>query len=378
MKFAICGSGLITSVGRGVEQNFGRMCEGVTGRRPLQYFDSEKFNAQYAYEIAATDTGNPHTFRATHLLCQAIDEAVRQAGLKASELTDIPIIVGTGLRELRALEQWHVDHEALQVDQLHFGSAIRNKLQAWSPSYTVSNACSASLFALGLAEDMLALDQADTVIVAGCDVLTASMFGLLDRVQITPPQQVQPFDANRKGVLMGEGGAAVILSRKVTPARPIQGWLRGVGLNCDAYHETAPQRQGIVSAVRLSHERAQVHSDDIDVVFMHGTGTLLNDRVEAEALSEVFPASQKNVAVTAIKSMTGHTSGASGLASLIIGLQTLTHQRIPPTVGVEHVIPELGAPFQLIKQLTPAKLRLGQINAFGFGGVNAVAIIEHA
>jgi 3-oxoacyl-[acyl-carrier-protein] synthase II len=379
MSLAIVGAGMVTSVGGDRRACFEALCAGTSGLKPLQYFDAERFQARRAYEIARGDLELPTRRRATALLCRAIGEAVAEAGLTAAELARAPVVVGTGLRELRGIEQWHCDGEPLSVDELHFGGAVRRTLGHTRPVFTVSNACSASLFALGLAEDMIRLGQADTAIVAGCDVLTESMFGLLDRVHLTPPQVLQPFDVGRRGVLMGEGAAAVVLQRRDAPgARPVLGSLRAVGMSCDARHETAPDEDGILRAIRGAQERAGVTPDAIDLIFAHGTGTVLNDKVEAAALGTAFAGVPRRVPLTGIKSMTGHTSGASGLVGVVVALEAMRARRVPPTIGVHAPIPEI-APFQLVcDEPLEVDVSMCQVNAFGFGGVNAVAVVEHA
>jgi 3-oxoacyl-[acyl-carrier-protein] synthase II len=243
---------------------------------------------------------------------------------------------------------------------------------------TFANACSASLFTLGLAEDLLRLQEADAVIVAGTDTITASMFGLVDRTNPEPPDCLAPFDRTRKGVLMGEGAAALVLE---TPegaqerGREPLAWLRGVGMSCDAYHETVPERAGMLAAMQEAHRRAGTSPHEVDLLFPHGTGTALNDATEALAIADLFGEWSGHVRMTALKSLVGHTSGASGLIAVVTAVECLRQGRIPPTVHVKEPIPE-AAHFTLVTQPALASLRLAQVNAFGFGGVNAVALLE--
>lgn len=372
MSWYITGSGAVASVGRGVEQLFTNLCLGQTGLAPLRGFDPEPYRARSAYEIDdRPEPGRDVPGRATAVLVEAITEAARGAGIE--DLTDVPILVGTGLRELRSLELWWRDGVDFSADRLHFGTALRERLGA-EITYTFSNACSASLYALAMGSDLLALDAADTVIVAGVDVLTESMHGLLERVHATPPDRVRPFDRNRTGVLMGDGAAAVVLRRH--PGPRTQGLLRSVSVNCDAYHVTAPDPAGIANAMRASHELAGVKPEDIDLVLLHGTGTLLNDEAEATAMAEVFGEHAGGPLMTAIKSMTGHTSGASGLMNLVVGLESLGSGVIPPVVGLSDPVDEAADFRFVLGEAATADVSVAQLNAFGFGGINAVAIVE--
>ncbi|GGS57871.1 beta-ketoacyl-[acyl-carrier-protein] synthase family protein [Streptomyces cinerochromogenes] len=377
----VTGMGAVAGVGDDVEEIFEALCAGRSGRAPLKEFDSTRFRARHAYEIDDRGSGKGMPLRATSWLLRAVEEALADAGLR-DDLGSVPVLVGTGLRELRSVEtawQKGPGGEDFDLGRLHFGTALRERFGA-TRTYTLSNACSASLHTLAMAQDLIAAGEADTVVVAGVDTITASMFGLLDRVQMTVPDRVRPFDRERRGTLMGDGAAAIVLTRQDGSAgERAHGLLRGVAMNCDAGHPTAPDPQGISAAIRSAHERAGVKPDDIDLVVLHGTGTLLNDEAETTAVGEVFGPHASHPLMTALKGMTGHTSGGSGLLSLIVAARSLSTGRVPPTVGLDHRVP--GAePFRFVLpgQARPAAspLRLAQINAFGFGGVNAVAVLE--
>ena len=212
MSWSIAGTGAVASVGGSTDEVFAALCAGRSGLAPLRGFDAAKYRARSAYEIddrpaAGTDVPG----RATGWLLTAVAEALADAGL-AADLSDVPVIVGTGLRELRSAElAWRAGTRVDPAD-LHFGTALRARFAAAS-TYTVANACAASVCALAMGCDLLAADAADTVVVAGTDTLTESMFGLLDRVQLEPPDQVRPFDADRRGTLLGDGAVAVVLRR---------------------------------------------------------------------------------------------------------------------------------------------------------------------
>ncbi|MEE1784234.1 beta-ketoacyl synthase N-terminal-like domain-containing protein [Streptomyces sp. SP17BM10] len=375
----IIGMGAVAATGSGVGELFENLCAGVSGRAELRGFDRTRFRAQHAYEVDDRPApGEDVPGRASRLLHEAIAQAAADAGL-GEDLSGIPILVGTGLRELRSLELWWADGSPFADSGLHFGTGLRERFNA-DVTHTFSNACSASLYALALAGDLLdqeGPDAPDTVIVAGVDVLTESMYGLLERVHATPPDRVRPFDRNRTGVLMGDGAAAIVLRRTEEGAPQVHARLRGVAVNCDAFHVTAPSPEGIAEAMHAAHRLAGVKPADLDLVMVHGTGTLLNDEAEATALAAVLGDDASGPLMTAVKSMTGHTSGASGLINLIVGVRALNEGRVPPTVGLEDPVDE-AAKFSFVtgEAATDRTLRLAQLNAFGFGGINAVAIVE--
>ena len=375
MKFAITGTSMITSIGNNVQECFTAFCNGETGNRPLQSFPIEKFNTRRAYEIFDRPSGNRDVKgRATQWLCASMNEAIRSARLVAGDKR-LAILIGTGLRELRSLELWWADGQPLEVSELHFGRAIEKKVGLQCPVLTLSNACAASSFALGLAQDLLELKERDVVIVAGCDSITESMFGLLDRVNPLHPEEVQPLDQDRRGVIMGEGAAALVLEATSHDNSPLA-WLRGVGMSCDAYQDTAPHKDGLIRAMIDAHRLAGVSKEEIDLMFVHGTGTILNDQVEIEAICELFGDKQNNMRVTGLKSHIGHTSGASGLINIITAVECMRRNRIPPITGLKKPIEEASKLDLVIDEWRGCPSRIAQINAFGFGGVNAVIIIE--
>lgn len=380
MSWSITGSAMITSVGDSKEACFDAFVNGVSGNKPLQFFDKQRFNCERAYERARTEGADPkeQKARASKLVAGAVRDALRDAGIGPND-GRVVVLIGTGLRELRTLELWWADGVPMHVDELHFGEAVRKQVGAQIPVMTFSNACAASNFALGIGLDLLELDEADIVVAAGVDTITESMFGLLDRVNPTHPNAVQPFDANRKGVLMGDGAAAVVIEKtdhaKARGAKT-QALVRSVALNCDAFHETAPAVPGIKSAIEDAHARALVRPEQIDLVLVHGTGTALNDAGEAQALSEVFGANANKPLISGLKSMTGHTSGASGLVGVVTAVECLRTGKIPPTVGFETPMEEAKA-FNIVHgKAAERDMTIAQVNAFGFGGVNAVVILE--
>ncbi|MFJ4952601.1 beta-ketoacyl-[acyl-carrier-protein] synthase family protein [Streptomyces sp. NPDC088760] len=375
MRALITGMGAVSSVGADRAATFEALCAGRTGLAPLRGFDAANFRARNAYEIDDRPAaGADRPLRPTRWLVDAVAEALADAGM-SEDLTGVPVVIGTTLRELRSVELSWCDGISFDPAELHFGTALRRRFHA-DRTYTVANACAASLYALGMAVDLLDLGEADTVVVAGADTITESTYGMLDRVYPKAPESVRPFDRGRRGMLQGDGAAAVVLHRSPPPGiRPYTG-VRGVGVNCDAGHPSAPDAQSIGRVMHDAHARAGVKPADIDLVMLHGTGTPHNDAAEAQALAEVFAGLETAPRMTAIKSMIGHTAGASGLHSLITAVQSLASGRVPPTLGLDDPIEEMAG-FRLGGEpaLDP-ELSVAQVDSFGFGGLNAVAVVE--
>lgn len=379
VELVISGSEMITSVGWGKAPSFAAFCSGVSGSKPFQYLEASHYCVQHAYEVADREPGGvEQKGRATRWLRYCVAAALKESGLSLDD-GRVAFLIGTGLRELRSVELWYTRGVDFHVGELHFARALRDAVNFQGPVFTLANACAASNFALGLAADMIEMGEIDVAVVAGCDSITESILGSADRLNTVPPVQIQPFDRERKNVLPGEGAAAVILEardRVIARGNTPLALLRGVGMNCDAYHETAPEKSGIVAAMRDAHHRADIEPTEIDLVMAHGTGTILNDPTEALAIKEVFGPAASRVLISAIKSMTGHTGGASGLVGVITAIEAMQQGCVPPTTGFSVPIPEAEGLSIVSARATPAQVEMAQINAFGFGGVNAIVLLE--
>ncbi|MFC9927367.1 beta-ketoacyl synthase N-terminal-like domain-containing protein [Streptomyces sp. NPDC127190] len=375
MTWDIIGLGAVSSVGADARATYDALCAGRDGRAPVRVFDPAFYQARHAYEIDDRGPGGDRPLRATGWLLTAVEQALADAGLD-DDLSEVPVLVGTTLREQRSVELWWREGARVATDELHFGSALRRRFHART-SYTFANACAASLYALGMAADLISLGQADTVVVAGADSIAESTFAAMDRAQTLVPDAARPFDRGHKGMVMGEGAVAVVLTRAGARRTGVAARLRAVGLNCDAGHPTAPDPAGVEAGIRDAHQRAGVRPGDIDLVMLHGTGTARNDETEAAVMSRLFTDAPGPL-MTAVKSGVGHTLGGSGLLSLVTAVLSMRHGAVPPVIGLTDPIEE-AAGLRLVQgAAAPAPIALAQVNAFGFGGINAVAVVEKA
>ncbi|MGH3858834.1 beta-ketoacyl synthase N-terminal-like domain-containing protein [Actinokineospora sp.] len=371
MRVAITGYDLVSGLGE-LTSTWSGLIEGRTALAPLRFHDPALLGVSHGYQIP--DDGPEPRLRPSGWLSRCVLGAVQAAGIDP-EARRIQVVVGTGLRELRALERWAVDGSDLALSDLHFRRAVRSVLPNVSAVYTLANACSASGHALAVGADILAAGEADAVVVAGCDAMTDSMLAMIGRLADEPTTALRPFDSARQGVLLGEGAVAVVLQPESAGTRPLTRLL-STGLTCDAFHETGPDRRGIVAAMRDAHARAGVTPADIGLVLAHGTGTALNDPTEASALTEVF--GNQSPLVTGIKGAIGHTSGAAAAMSLVVAVEALRHGRVPAIAGLTDPIPEAAGLRLVHGEAAPCENGRAQINSFGFGGVNAVSVVEVA
>jgi 3-oxoacyl-[acyl-carrier-protein] synthase II len=371
MSALIAASSIRTCFGGG-PKTFAALLRGDSGVVPLRQGDPAKLNVSYSYHAGSGDPHRP--FRAGEFLAECLADVARAAAVDPLRMR-VVVLVGTGLRELSAVEQWALEGTIFEVEQLHFGDLVRQVLPGVAEVITISNACSASGHALALAQDLVELGEADVVLACGADTMTQSMLAMIGRVAPAPTTQVRPFDRDRDGVLLGDGAAAVAVVGSSWTG-PALGRLVATGLSCDAHHETAPDVEGISRSMRDAFDRAGRDPAAVDLVVAHGTGTALNDSAESAALRTVVLGAGGDPLVTAVKGSTGHTSGSAALVNLDVALRCLAGGVVPPITGLRTVLPEgeglrfaLAAPVALQPELV-------QVNAFGFGGVNAVTLLE--
>ncbi|MFF5207129.1 beta-ketoacyl synthase N-terminal-like domain-containing protein [Streptosporangium sp. NPDC000396] len=373
MPTLIAGSAVRTCLGGGAE-TFAALLRGECGAGPLRHGEPDKLNVFAGYHIGADDPNRP--FRAGRLLAECLGEAVRQAGLDTGRQR-VTALVGTGLRELSAVEDWALTGSSFPLRRLHFADVVREALPGVTDVITISNACSAGGHVLALAQDLVELGEADAVVVGATDTMTQSMLAMIGRVAPARTARVRPFDRDRDGVLLGEGAAALVVVAGSWPGRALAR-LAGTGLSCDARHETAPDVEGICRSMRDAFDRSGRDPSAVDLVVAHGTGTDLNDPAECEALREVVVGAGGAPLVTAVKGSVGHTSGSASLVNVDVALRCLAGGVVPPVAGQRDVLDE-GAGLRFVLG-EPVRLRpeLVQVNAFGFGGVNAVTLLEAA
>jgi 3-oxoacyl-[acyl-carrier-protein] synthase II len=367
----IASSAIRTCLGDG-EATFSALLEGSSGIGDLRFVDASRLGVARGYHI--DDGGEERLFRASRWLGDCVREALDRSGV-ATAGRRVVAVVGTGLRELRAVERSAV----FDAERLHFSAAVREAAPAIAEVVTLSNACSAGGHALALAQDLVELGQADVAIAAAADSMTESMLAMIGRVADAPSDYLRPFDAGRTGTLLGDGAAAIV----VTPEGARDGpaglaRLLSTGLSCDARSETAPDADGIVRAIRDAFERAGRSPLAVDLVLAHGTGTTLNDPLEARLIGSALSADARRPLITAVKGAIGHTSGAAALCSVDVAIRCLRQGVVPAIAGLRSPLAEARGLRLVIGLPVEADLRLAQVNAFGFGGVNSVTLLENA
>ena len=253
-------------------------------------------------------------------------------------------------------------------------AAIAQMLGIGGVQLAISTACSSSFKALASATRLIDRGLADAVVVGSADSLCRTTVFGFHSLGLLAPTPTQPFSRDRCGITLGEGSAYVLIERSTeVTKRHALAWVAGVGAASDAFHHTSPHPEGIGGqlSMRQALDRAGLTPNQIDCVSAHGTGTKLNDAAEAVAVQRVF---ERQVPVTATKSLTGHTLGSAGLTSLVLAVESLRRQEITPTLRATHVDETVGV--AVVVRRTPTRLENVMINAFGFGGSNASVVVS--
>ena len=259
--------------------------------------------------------------------------------------------------------------------------SIQLGLGGVSMSHTV--ACASSAIAIGEAFRRVRSGEAKVMLTGGSDVPQA--YGVArawEALRVMAPGDAEtsafacrPFSADRRGLVLGEGGAALVLEdweHAVARGARIHGEVVGYGTSCDHSHLVRPDAEGQVRALKLTLADAGLSVDDIDYVNAHGTATAEGDPVEVAALKAVFGKRADRLPVSATKSMHGHQLGAAGAVEAIATVLALREQSIPPTTNLEHLDPACSGIDHVTTVRRNQPLRAALSNTFAFGGSNAV------
>ncbi len=316
--------------------------------------------------------------------------ALNDAGIAPKDLpkTKTGVIIGTtiGEKPLEELVQtWtlgglkEIDRQRIlqaSVNNISANTAIYFKAQG--QNYIFSTACAAGNYAIGYGYDLIRNGSLDYVLAGGSDSFFYVAFLGFQRLYAMAQEKCQPFDKNRKGMMLGEGAGILVMERLDLALKRnarIYAEIAGYGLSCDAFHPTAPDPQGIAKAMEKALKESGITYRDVDYISAHGTGTPTNDKVECQAIKSVFKERYRDIAVSSIKSMLGHSMGAASAIEAIACCLAVKEDVIPPTINFETPDPECDidcVPNQARKKTVHMALN----NGFAFGGNNACVVIK--
>ncbi|MBW2505492.1 MAG: beta-ketoacyl-ACP synthase II [Deltaproteobacteria bacterium] len=406
-RVVVTGTGLVTPLGTGTEKTWRNLCAGVSGIGPITRFDTSDFAVKIAAEVKdfnAEDFIDSKLARHLDLFVQyavaAADMALKAANLSVddSNAERVGVFTGNGIGGLTTIEKYHqicLERGPRKITPFFIPMVISNLsagqisivFGAKGPNLSVTTACAAGTHAVGEAFRSISRDECDVAITGGsestiCPLAVGGFNAMkaLSRQNENPEKACRPFDKDRDGFIISEGGGMLVLE-ELEYARQrgadILAEVVGFGLSGDGFHMAAPPEDGdgAVRCMRMALSDAGLAPEDIDYINAHGTSTPLNDVVETRAIKTVFGEHAYKLAVSSTKSMIGHMlGGAGGIESVFLAL-AVKNQLIPPTVNLENPDPECDLDY-VPNKARETVIRAAISNSFGFGGTNGVIVMK--
>jgi 3-oxoacyl-(acyl-carrier-protein) synthase len=318
--------------------------------------------------------------RATQLLLAAAEDLLARSAISAAP-ERIAVVLGTALGGVEQLERAMAPDGRVRhaVDALYDSPAhaLARRLGARGPVMTVGAACAAGATALGNGADLLRADVVDVVVAGGYDALCRFVMRGFDALRSLTRERVRPFDKRRSGLLLGEAAGLVLMTREGATTGPRLGRLLGHASASDGSHVAAPDAngRGLELAIRSALDEAGLTPADVEFVSAHGTGTLVNDRIEADVLRRVLGRRAPETPVNSIKASIGHTMGAAAALEAVMCLLAGREGVVPQTLGLEEPDPACELD-HVIGSPRAARPRISLSTSLGFGGCNAALVLE--
>lgn len=400
---AVTGLGLVTPGGTGVEASWDAVCAGrsATALDPVLADNPVRLSCRVPDFDADTLLGARRAYRLDRFVQFALvaaREALTGSGLDPTSWDGarVGVVLGCGYGGAATMEAQHDvlrDRGAARVSPLLLPMQLSNMLAgqtaiefgATGPNMVVATACASGATAVATARDLLALDRCDVVLAGGSEAMVTPLvmagfaqMGALSGREDDPATASRPFDADRDGFVAGEGAGVLVLERaadaRARGAR-VRGRVIGHGASADAHHMTGPHPRGtgLAKAVRDALADAGAAPGDVRHVNAHGTSTPLNDRVEADVLSELLPSDPY---VTSTKGVTGHLLGAAGAVEAVFSVLAVERGVVPPTANLARLDPRID--IKVTDSLTRAPVELALSNSCGFGGQNTALVFAAA
>src|SRR5580658_4897380 len=400
-RVAITGLGAICALGRTVSETAESLRAGRSGIGRIESADMSQIRFQngaevrgYSHQPYFEDRRADFIDRFAQFAVIAAREAVADAGIEwTPELRETAAIItgscvgGQSTEDIGFHEVYRLNHN--RVHPLTIPKTMANagashismEFGITGPSYTISTACSSAGHAIGQAFQMIRTGQTDLALTGGSEATFS--FGILkawEAMRVVSPDTCRPFSKDRRGMILGEGGAMLVLEpleAAVARGAPIHAEIVGFGMSSDACHITQPSAEGAARAMRAALRDGGLQPEQIGYINAHGTGTAANDSSEASAIRAVFGANVDRLAVSSTKSMHGHALGAAAAIECLATVLALRDGVLPPTANFNERDPECDL------DVIPNTAREAQVewalsNSFAFGGLNAVLALRRA
>lgn len=409
-RVVVTGLGAVTPIGNSAQDYWKGLIEGQSGGAPITRFDTTHFKTKFACEVKGLDVdayfdrkeGRKLDLFSKYALIVA-DEAVKDSGIESKLNPDrVGVIWGSGIGGIITFQE-EVEGFVNNQKQPRFNPFFIPKMIAdiasgnisikygfRGPNFSTISACASASNAIIDAFNYIRLGKADAIIAGGSEAtINESAIGGFNALQAlsknndNPATASRPFDKDRDGFVMGEGGGAVILESlesALNRGATIYAEVAGGGMSADAHHITAPHPDGLgainVMTAALS-DHGDVTPEDIDYINVHGTSTPLGDIAETKAIKHVFGDQAFKLNISSTKSMTGHLLGAAGAIESVATILAVRNDIVPPTINHFTDDPELDSNLNFtFNKAQHRTVRAALTNTFGFGGHNASIIFK--
>jgi 3-oxoacyl-[acyl-carrier-protein] synthase II len=406
-RVVITGLGAISPLGLTVQENWANVVAGQSGIGPITRFDPAGYETTFAGEVKGFDPAevlgkkdSRRMDRYTQFAVAAGLEAAAHAGLTPGTFDPVRagVLIGTGMG---AMETFENGAETLltkgpgRLGPFFAPMVLPNMaagmaaiaLNAKGPNFSTVSACASAGHAIGEGARMIREGLADIMFCGGGDAPVTRLgiagfnaMGALSKRNDDPAGASRPFDADRDGFVLAEGGAVLVLEsyeHAVSRGAMVLAELRGYATTDDANHivQPGPEGEGAARAIKLALNDACLTSSDIDYINAHGTSTQLNEKLETQAIKTALEDRARSVPISSTKSMTGHLLGAAGALEAVICTMALLEGCIPPTINYQTPDPDCDLDY-VPDTARPAKLSNVLSNSMGFGGHNVALIIS--
>ncbi|HUL43821.1 MAG TPA: beta-ketoacyl-ACP synthase II [Bacteroidota bacterium] len=402
-RVVVTGMGVITPIGLTLDTFWKNCVDGKSGGCKITSFDAEQYDTKIACEVKGFDPLQYIEKKAvnrmdlfTQYAMACAEMAVRDSALnlEKEDRNRIGVIFGSGIggmwtwhKQMQTVHETGGPHRIspffvpMMIADIAAGY-ISMRYQAKGPNYATTSACATSSHAIADALILIQRGDADVIFTGGSEAAITPMgiggFNAMKALSTrndAPEKASRPFDAQRDGFVMGEGGGMLVVE-ELEHARKrgarIYAEIAGIGLTADAYHITAPAPggEGAIRSMRLCLQDAGVRPEEVQYINAHGTSTPFNDKSETQAIKSVFNSHAPKLFISSTKSMTGHLLGAAGAVEAIVSVLTMHHGIIPPTINYEFPDPECDLNYVPNKSIRQ-DVGIALSNTFGFGGHNA-------
>lgn len=401
-RVVITGLGIISPIGTGKDKFWQAAISGKCGVGVIESFDSTELRIHrgcevkdFSWEEFSIPGKKSHMGKASQFAAAATKMCLDDAAVPGDDIENIRvgIALGTTGGEIQVIEKicesfnnsndYHkdeIDKTCFSLFPCHVITAnVARIFKIKGPNVIFPNACAAGNYAIGHAYELIRQGKVDLMIAGGVELFSRITLTGFCRMHAVAPDLCQPFDKNRRGIILGEGAGIVILesleralSRKARIYAEILGW----GLSCDSFHVTSPDPsgQGMIAAMEQAMKNAGVKPGDIDYINAHGTGTQVNDKIETAAIRKLFKHHADHLPVSSIKSMIGHTMGAASAIEAVTCALVVSRNVVPPTIHLETKDPDCDLDYvPHVKR--EVKIDIAMNNAFAFGGENTSLIL---